>query len=104
MTQSSGEISAPLDMSLGKSQHGSDSMNPAEYVIHVFDGVRATARAIGRSPSSVSKWQKPRAERGCNGQIPSAAQLLILKKAKELALDVTPDDLIYGRKISKRNR
>lgn len=77
-------------------------MTPAEYVISVFQGVRATARALGRSPSSVSKWQKPREMRGCGGNIPGAAQRLILDLARKRGLDITPDDLINGRRTSKR--
>jgi hypothetical protein len=63
---------------------------PAQYVIEAFQGVRATARAIGRSPSSVSKWQ-------IKGQIPRPAQKRILEVAQERGLDITPGDLILGR-------
>lgn len=69
-------------------------MTPAQYVIYVFKGVRATARAVGRTPSSVSKWQKAR--------IPSAAHRRILDIAKEKDLDIQPQDLIYGRTVAKR--
>lgn len=76
-------------------------MTPAEYVIHTFKGVRATARAIGRAPSSVSKWPKPKADKGCDGLVPSAAQKAILEKARELSLDITAEDLIFGRQIGQ---
>lgn len=68
-------------------------MTPAQYVIHVFKGVRATARAVGRTPSSVSKWQKAR--------IPSGAHRRILDIAKEQDLDIQPQDLIYGRTVKR---
>lgn len=69
-------------------------MTPAQYVIYVFKGVRATARAVGRTPSSVSKWQK--------GRIPSGAHRKILDVARERGLDLTPDDLVYGRTVQQQ--
>lgn len=72
-------------------------LTPAEYVIHVFKGVRATARAISRAPGSVSKWRK-------NGEVPSAAARRILEVARERNLDITPSDLAYGRLIKKARR
>lgn len=103
----------PLDFVVRKSQYvrandtslpeeESMHLNPAQYVIYIFNGVRATARAVGRSPSSVSKWQKPRDNRGCGGGIPSAVQLVILEQAKKLNLDITPKDLLFGRNVPKR--
>jgi hypothetical protein len=77
-------------------------LTPAEYVIRVFNGVRATARAIGRSPSSISKWQKRRDD-GIDGMIPSCAQRRILQIAKEQGLDITPHDLIFGRSVGDLN-
>lgn len=68
-------------------------MTPAQYVIHIFKGVRATARAVGRTPSSVSKWQKAR--------IPSGAHRKILDVAKERGLDLTSNDLVYGRTVEQ---
>jgi len=79
------------------------SLSPAEYVIQVFGGVRATARAIGRSPSSISKWQKPRSQGGSDGCVPNAAQRIILEQAKKQGLDITPGDLIYGRNNKRRS-
>ena len=76
-------------------------MSPASYVIKVFGGVRETARAIGRSPSSVSKWTKSREQRGCAGKVPGAAQRLILRAAIRLRLDIKPEDLVVGRNTKK---
>lgn len=72
-------------------------LNPAEYVIKTFGGVRATARAIGRDKSSVSVWRASKAKKGTGGLIPHKAQALILKVAREKNLDITPEDLILGR-------
>lgn len=74
-------------------------LTPAQYVIRVFKGVRATARVLGRSPSSVSKWTKPKSARGTDGQIPGTAQRTIIEKARELRLDITANDLLFGRDI-----
>jgi len=74
-------------------------MRPADYVIHAFKGVRATARAIGRHPSSVSRWQVPKNRKGTDGMIPHRAQHLVLEAAQNLELDITPTDLIIGRHL-----
>lgn len=74
-------------------------LTPAQYVIRVFKGVRSTARILGRSPSSVSKWTKPKSSRGTEGKVPGPAQHIIIKKAQELKLDITANDLLFGRDI-----
>jgi hypothetical protein len=76
-------------------------LKPSEYVVKVFGGVRATARAIGRCPASVSKWSDKRKNRGCDGNIPSRAQRIILDIAKRKKMDITPSDLINGRLIKE---
>ena len=75
-------------------------LKPAEYVIQIFGGVRATARAVGRTPGSVCLWHRPRKSRGSAGNIPSAAQRIILIVAKRRRLDITPADLMYGRRVT----
>jgi len=70
-------------------------LNPAEYVIYKFGGVRATARALDKTPSTISKWQHNN-----NGKIPTSNMLKILMKAEELNLDINADDLVHGREIS----
>lgn len=69
-------------------------LSPAEYVIHIFGGVRATARALNMAPSAISKWQHQ-----SNGVIPSKNMQKILTKAVELQLDITPEDLVVGRSV-----
>ena len=86
------ERAAPFEETM---QH----LNPAEYVIRKFGGVRKAAKAIGRDPGAVSKWRQPKEKRGSGGSIPSAAQRAILKAAAELGLDITADDLINGRTV-----
>ena len=68
-------------------------LNAPDYVIHIFKGVRATARAIGRDPSAISKW------RHVTKIVPTAAQRKILELAKRDKLDITPNDLVYGRAV-----
>lgn len=77
------------------------NLTPAEYVIRVFKGVRATARVLGRHPSSVSKWTKPKERKGTGGQIPRSAMWVLLSKARELGLDLEPNDLIMGREVQE---
>ena len=69
-------------------------LSPAEYIVRAFGGVRATARALNKTPSAVSKWQNQ-----YGGVIPSSNLQKILNKAEELSLDITPEDLILGRII-----
>lgn len=77
-------------------------LSPAEYVISIFKGVRATARAIGRAPASVSNWRRSVKEGGTGGQIPSAAQRKILQLARIHKLDITPNDLAFGRDVKTK--
>lgn len=74
-------------------------LNPAQYVVHVFGGVRATARAIDRYAGTVSKWNSPKTKQGAAGKIPSGEYLHILNVARGSKLDITPDDLINGREV-----
>jgi|2_EtaG_2_1085320.scaffolds.fasta_scaffold246290_2 hypothetical protein len=69
-------------------------LNPAEYVILSFGGVRATARAIGYVPESISKWRYQG-----RGRVPTSVQELILDIANERNLDITAMDLIKGRNV-----
>lgn len=74
-------------------------LNPVEYLIKVFGGVRPASRAIGRSPSAISKWQTYENKDGSRGLIPSGLHKKILAEAKDKGLDITADDLINGRNI-----
>lgn len=67
-------------------------LSPSSYLVYRFGGVRKAAGAIGRDPSTVSRWAK-------SGRVPSSIQRQVLKKAKELRLDITAKDLIFGRKV-----
>jgi len=68
-------------------------ISPAQYAIEVFGGVSALARAVGRSRSSVSEWQTE-----TEGKIPRKAAEKILEIAHDRGLDITSNDLIFGRK------
>lgn len=74
-------------------------LTPAEYVIRTFGGIRKTARAIGRAPSTVHAWNLPADRKGMNGGVPRKAQPLVLKAAGDRDLDITPDDLVLGRLV-----
>lgn len=75
---------------------------PAEYVIMVFKGVRSLGRALKCNPSAISRWKRSREDGGCEGNIPSGAQRKILELARKNKLDITPNDLMFGRKISTK--
>lgn len=71
--------------------------SPAEHVIKTIGGVRKTARALGRSPSAICKWRKPRSRQGTGGAVPGRVHIPILAYAKKHKLDILPADLIQGR-------
>lgn len=71
-------------------------LSPAEYVVHVFGGVSCTARAIGRTPQAVTLWRTQ-----AGGRVPGTAQKLILLAARKRKLDITPNDLIVGRRVRR---
>lgn len=72
-------------------------LSPAEHVIRTIGGVRKTARAIKRQPSSVSAWRSPN---GTRGEVPRSAQKSILKYAGQHNLDITATDLLFGREVA----
>lgn len=78
-------------------------LNPAEFVIHRFGGVRATAKAIGRDKAAVSRWRVPKEKRGTDGRIPSLAQAAVLDAAKRFKKDITANDLIHGRRVESKS-
>jgi len=74
-------------------------LSPAEYVIYAFGGVHAAARAIGRDAGSVCAWKRPRSRKGSDGRVPGKAQMAILRVARDMQIDITPEDLVIGRMV-----
>lgn len=70
-------------------------LKPAEYVVHLFGGVRPAARALDYSPSAVSRWRKH------DGEVPTKARKIILAYAKKHRLDINAHDLEYGRRLRR---
>ncbi len=66
--------------------------SPARHVVDTFLGARPTARAVGVDPRNVFHWLK-------RGKIPRNQMGTILLIARELGLDITPEDLIFGREV-----
>ena len=79
-------------------------LKPAEYIVFFFKGIRPAARAIGRSPGSIYKWTRPAIEKGTGGEIPRAAQHVILKLALKKKLDITAEDLAFGRTVGSAKK
>lgn len=71
-------------------------ITPAETVITLFGGVRPLARLLGRNPSSVVRWRKPKTEGGTGGVVPSSMQGKVLALAKAQGLPLRAEDLIYA--------
>lgn len=70
-------------------------LKPAEYVVHIFGGVRASARKLKISPSTVSRW------RTTGGEVPTRARKKILKYAMKNGMDITPSHLEWGYEFPK---
>lgn len=71
-----------------------ETQTPAAKVISRFGGVRETARCLNVSSSTVSRWQKARAEGGTGGCVPTKHQKSLLELAKARGIELTPADLI----------
>lgn len=64
-------------------------LDPVEYVIAQFKGVRRLARVLDIDPSAISKWRK-------RGVIPSRHRRLILAYAARHKINITSHNLDYG--------
>jgi hypothetical protein len=51
----------------------------ATRIIRKCGGTTATAKSVGSSPASVSKWNAPRAKGGADGKVPARHALALLK-------------------------
>lgn len=69
---------------------------PAEIVISTFGGVCSTARILGLTASTVSKWQNHPKLDG-KGVIPRQHYKNIIKYSKDNNLGLTLEDLVFGR-------
>jgi hypothetical protein len=70
-------------------------LKPAHYVTHLMGGVRQAAKKLKYSPSAVSRW------RTLDGEVPTKARKKILIYAQKNKLDITANDLEYGRMLKK---
>lgn len=70
------------------------TMTPAEKAIAAFGGVRRLSVAIGRNPSSVSRWCLPIGKGGTGGYIPARVQLRVIEAAKRDGVRFTAEDLL----------
>ena len=66
---------------------------PVEMAIDMFGGVRKLARALGRDPAAVSRWQK-------SGVVPTSVQRRLLELAWERGIDISAHDMIFGREVN----
>ena len=63
---------------------------PVEVCIREFGGVRKLAKALGIDPAAVSRWKR-------RGTVPSYIQKKLIQTAKEKGLEISAEDLIFGR-------
>jgi len=71
-----------------------EQITPATRVIKAFGGVRETARILGLSSSTVSRWQISRELGGTGGRIPTKRQGQVLDYAREKGIALTAEQLI----------
>ena len=67
-------------------------MEPASTVIEIMGGPTAVAEIVGVHRTRVSKWQSPKHKGGTGGLIPIWHATRLLEKARELDIDLKPDD------------
>jgi hypothetical protein len=67
--------------------------SPVELAIDLFGGVRKLARALGRDPAAVSRWQK-------SGVVPTSIQRRLLELAWERGINITAHDIVFGREVN----
>ena len=72
------------------------TISPADRVITAFGGVRETARAVARNPSSISRWRSSKEDGGTGGRVPGPIQGTVLAAAKQRGIQLTADDLMPG--------
>lgn len=70
---------------------------PASTVVSTFGGTRRLARLLGADPSTISRWNAPKAKAGCGGRIPSRWHRRLLDLAREMNVELTANDLVLGR-------
>lgn len=71
-------------------------LSPSKLVILLFGGVRPLARLLDKAQSSVSKWQTTD-----DGGVPRKCHVKLLTLAKQRGIDLTPEDLVFGRTLHK---
>lgn len=71
-----------------------EKQTPADKVIAAYGGVRATARAVKRAPSQVSRWRLERAKGGLGGRVPAGVMPTIVEHIKAGGVALAVEDLI----------
>lgn len=79
-------------------------LNPAQYVLFIFGGLRRTARLLELNHSSILRWSRPKERNGTGGIIPSWHRHLILTLAQQWDLDITSHDLDFGRELQTETK
>lgn len=74
---------------------------PAHFIVMQFGSVTATAKAIGVTKYCVSRWQHPRGKKKDEWALPGVQLKKILIAARERGIDITPEDLIFGRVVDE---
>lgn len=67
-------------------------LTPVEICILEFGGVRKLAKALGIDPAAVSRWKR-------RGTVPAYIQKKLLLTAHERGLNISADELIFGRPL-----
>lgn len=76
-------------------------LSPSAYVILLGGGVRPLARKLEKSPAAVSKWREYTNLAGEKGGIPRSCHKKLLALAEKLGWDLTAQDLVNGKKLTK---
>lgn len=82
--------------------------NIASEIVSKFGGAYSLAEIIDMDASQIYRWTYPITRGGTGGKIPTKHQQTLLTKAKELGIDLKPDDFFdlngnHKPKTSKSN-
>ncbi len=72
-------------------------LSPAEYVAYIFGSARQASLMLERDESAVSRWNMKSWRGGRDGRVPDTDMVRLLTIAKKRGLDLTAEDLIFGR-------
>ena len=76
-------------------------LTPVEVAARAFGSQYKLAKALGVPDRTISHWKRSKDRKGCDGDIPRTYLRKVLTIARTKGLDLTADDLIFGREVQE---